>query len=257
MSAASTISSVLKVRRQPVFVYSQPPAKLHAPPHLVHASLTALHTMTPCLASAGLVLRDAAAASVPTSSREQSPLPSSDTERVPAGFGRAADWSLCAADHGHAAHRTTAAPTEPCTACSGRPAGVEKIPCRGVSQPRAASLEPVPVSNPGQRDRPDLMSDIEALRQRWGGVACDPRGGHDISPPPLPLPVAAGPFLGDVRVGQLRHDGAASSAPADRLRGGGAAGFGRFGLLPEPSARQESGDALRFMTLRSSYPGAR
>jgi len=106
------------------------------------------------------------------------------------------------------------------------------------------------------RTRPDLVSDIEALRRRWG-AACDPtaarqrRAGDldDYSRRPLSR------LFGRLHSG----DPALAASPADWPRGssgvGNGATYSPLGVLPPPGVRHDWGGAPRGLDLRGSYPG--
>ena len=124
----------------------------------------------------------------------------------------------------------------------------------------AAGPHAVPARGPGRSSgRPNLVSDIEALRERWAS-ACDPHPqgpkGRDIRPGALiddPGRPPSGLRFGPLRSGECPAWAALTN---DRRRGGGSRATHRLsGSLAPAGARRVFSRALRGSDLRHSYPG--
>ncbi len=104
--------------------------------------------------------------------------------------------------------------------------------------------------------RPDLVSDIEALRQRWA-AACDPtaarQGRHGALDDYTRRPLSR--LFGRLHSG----DPALTASPTDWSRGRGGVGNGAayspLGVLPPPSRRPGWAAAAHGLDLRCSFPG--
>ena len=213
--------------------------------------------------SAGPAGRAAASVSVSVVPQQGQPPrwlpPQADgAQHVSADAGAAVDVSLDATERSIGAPLgSAAAPANLVTACSDLSADARRDDRWDLPEPGPAPAEAVPMPPvPGRCSRPNLVSDIEALRHRWRATREHDPARH-APPPGQHIFIAdTGPFLCDgAHLGQSHHGGDSWSAPADRLHSGDVAACGRFGVLPEPSSRRDRGEAVRFLTLRSSYPG--